>query len=236
MPSQYFRFKQFAIRQERVAMKVGTDGVMLGAWADTSHATSILDVGTGTGLIALMLAQRTDAAVDAVEIDEPSAQQALENVNSSRWKDRIAIHCKSFQQFANETSKRYDLIVSNPPYFIKSLKSEEVARTVARHNDLLPHSELLNGICTLLSPSGRFAGIFPYVEGNVFVALAATFGLYCTKRVSVFGKDKGSIKRLMLEFGREKLPVEEYSISVRASNGEYTPDYIQLTKSFYLAF
>jgi tRNA1Val (adenine37-N6)-methyltransferase len=236
MPNQYFRFKQFAIRQEKSAMKVGTDGVMLGAWATIGNAKTILDVGTGTGLIALMLAQRSSATIDAVEIDNPSAQQAIENVNSSRWQNRVAVHCKPFQQFAKEASLQYDLIVSNPPYFIKSLKSEEAARTVARHNELLPHVELLEGINKLLNKNGRFAGIFPYVEGNVFVALASTYNLFCSKRVSVYGKINGPVKRLMLEFSREKLPLDETSIAVRGVDGEYTPEYVSLTKDFYLAF
>lgn len=217
-------------------MKVGTDGVMLGAWATIGNAKTILDVGTGTGLIALMLAQRSNATIDAVEIDEPSAQQAIVNVNSSRWQNRVAVHCQPFQQFAKEAGIRYDLIVSNPPYFIKSLKSEEAARTVARHNELLPHAELLEGINKLLNENGRFVGIFPYVEGNVFVALASTYSLYCTKRVSVYGKLNGSIKRLMLEFSRKKLPLEESTIAIRGVDGEYTPEYISLTKDFYLAF
>lgn len=236
MPNNYFRFKQFAIRQEKSAMKVGTDGVMLGAWAAIDNAKTILDVGAGTGLIALMLAQRSNASIDAVEIDESSAQQALENVNSSRWQSRVKVHCKPFQQFAIETGIQYDLIVSNPPYFIKSLKPEEAARTVARHNELLPHTELLEGINKLLNENGRFAGIFPYVEGNVFVALASTCNLYCTKRVSIYGKINGPVKRLMLEFSREKLPLEETSITVRGIDGEYTPEYVNLTKDFYLAF
>ncbi len=236
MPNPYFRFKQFTIRQEKSAMKVGTDGVMLGAWANVENAKTILDVGTGTGLIALMLAQRSKAHIDAVEIDEPSARQAQENANGSPWKSRVSVYCQSFQQYTDETSSKYDLIVSNPPYFIKSLKSDEVARTVARHNEFLPHSDLLAGISKLLTENGRFAGIFPYVEGNVFVALASTYGLFCNKRVSVYGKNTGPVKRLLLEFSREKIAVDESTITVRGADGEFTPEYIKLTKDFYLAF
>lgn len=236
MPNQYFRFKQFAIRQENSAMKVGTDGVMLGAWVNIENAKTILDVGTGTGLIALMLAQRSKAQIDAVEVDELSAQQAKENVSNSPWERRVNIYNQSFQQLAGETFTKYDLIVSNPPYFIKSLKSDEVARTIARHNEFLPHSDLLTGVSRLLVNNGRFAGIFPYVEGNVFVALASTYGLYCSKRVSVYGKSAGPIKRLMLEFRRERIPVDESTITVRGIDGEFTAEYIQLTKDYYLAF
>ncbi len=217
-------------------MKVGTDGVLLGAWANVDNTKTILDVGTGTGLIALMLAQRSNATIDAVEIDASSAQQAIENVNHSRWQNRVNIFNQSFQQFANNNERGYDLIVSNPPYFIKSLKSDEVARTVARHNELLPHADLLKGVSSLLNINGKFAGIFPYVEGNVFVALATEYGLYCIKRVSIYGKTNGPVKRLLLEFSREKTALTEDSLTIRNQHGEYTPEYINLTKDFYLAF
>lgn len=236
MPNQYFRFKQFAIRQENSAMKVGTDGVLLGAWANICEAKRILDVGTGTGLIALMMAQRSNAIVDAVEIDEPSANQAKENVKSSRWSDRVTVYQEAFQDFAKKSTQKYDLIVSNPPYFMQSLKSPEVARTVARHTDQLPYSDLLDGISKLLVKGGRFAGIFPYVEGNVFVAEASVYGLYCNKRVSVLGKTQGAIKRIMLEFSQERLPLVQERLAIRDIDSEYTTEYINLTKDFYLAF
>lgn len=221
---------------EKTAMKVGTDGVMLGAWVGIGKANRILDIGTGTGLIALMLAQRCNAAIDAVEIDEASAQQARENVANSKWGDRIHVFSSSFQHFAKGAEGKYDLVVSNPPYFTKSLKSPEIARTVARHNELLPHDELAEWVNAILSEEGRFAGIFPYVEGNVFVAKASRYNLFCTKRVNVLGKAKGPIKRLLLEFGRKPKPLVEETFSIRTDDGEYTAEYIQLTKDFYLAF
>lgn len=236
MPNQYFRFKQFAIRQEKSAMKVGTDGVLLGAWAPIGNAKRILDVGTGTGLIALMLAQRSNAIIDAVEIDQQAAVQATENVNNCRWASRIQVYHSSFQEFANNTEQGYDLIVSNPPYFQKSLKSPEAARTVARHTEQLPYSDLLKGIGNLLTDAGRFAGIFPYVEGNIFVAEASIHGLYCNKRVNVLGRTHGNVKRLLLEFSKIKVPLIEEDLAVRAGETEYTPEYIYLTKDFYLAF
>jgi tRNA1Val (adenine37-N6)-methyltransferase len=236
MPNQFFRFKQFAVRQERSAMKVGTDGVLLGAWANIGNTKRVLDVGTGTGLIALMIAQRSAALIDAVEIDENSALQAIENVKSSRWSERIKVYNKSFQDFTSETINRYDLIVSNPPYFVNSLKSEEVARMVARHNEQLSHSELLYGVSKLLTDHGRFVGIFPYVEGNIFVAEASKYGLFCISRVSIHGKVNGPIKRVMLNFSRHKQPLEESVLSIRGFDSEYTPEYVQLTKDFYLAF
>ncbi len=234
MPNNYFKFKQFTILQEKSAMKVGTDGVLLGAWADIGEAKAILDIGTGTGLIAIMLAQRSGATIDAVEIDSMSALQAKENVSSCSWAGRITVVNKSFQDFYANCSKRYDLIVSNPPYFIKSHKSPSAERSVARHTDELPYDDLLKGVVELLTQQGRFAGIFPYVEGNIFIAKAATHGLYCNKRVNVLGKKNGSIKRLLLEFGRSKQPLTESSLAIRCDKEGYTPEYKELTEEFYL--
>ncbi len=217
-------------------MKVGTDGVLLGAWVNIGNAHRILDVGTGTGLIALMLAQRSSATIDAVEIDESSSQQAQENVNSSPWVNRITLFNQSFQSFALRETKKYDLIVSNPPYFIKSLKSPEKLRTVARHNELLSQDDLLAGIEKLISKDGRFAGIFPYLEGNIFTAKAANYNLYCIKRVTILGKEKQPPKRLLLEFCQEKKGLEESELTIRNSDDTFTEEYRQLTKDFYLAF
>jgi tRNA1Val (adenine37-N6)-methyltransferase len=236
MPNNHFRFKQFVVHQEKSAMKVGTDGVLLGAWTSIGSAKRILDIGTGTGLIALMLAQRSNVPIDAVEIDEPACEQAKENVQRSRWASKISVYCKAFQAFEQETNLRYDLIVSNPPYFVESLKSPEIARTIARHTALLPHSDLLKGISNLLDENGRFAGIFPYVEGNVFIAKAVDYSLYCSRRTEVKGKTNGKPIRVLLEFSRERQPMIESSISIREVDGSYTPDYITLTKDFYLAF
>jgi tRNA1Val (adenine37-N6)-methyltransferase len=236
MPNQQFRFKQFTIAQDNTAMKVGTDGVVLGAWANIKDAERILDVGTGTGLIAIMLAQRSNALVDAVEIDSASAKQAKENVKISPWGERVFIHEESFQDFSAKTKNRYDLIVSNPPYFVNSYKSDTMARTIARHNDLLPHVALLEGISKILTKTGRFAGIFPYVEGNIFVAMAANYGLFCNKRVNVLGKKGGSVKRLLLEFSHIKEKLTEETLAIRCNDKGFSPEYIDLTKDFYLAF
>lgn len=236
MSNSYFRFKQFTVHQEHSAMKVGTDGVLLGAWAHVGNAQSVLDIGTGTGIIALMLAQRSNAQIHAVEIDEGAARQAQENIDKSPWPQRISVSHTSFQDFAQRANTTYDLIVSNPPYFIKSLPSPQLERTVARHNELLPHNELLEGINMLLSPNGRFAGIFPYVEGNVFVAKAAKYNLFCSKRLNVMGKEGGPIKRLLLEFTRSAGVVEEATLAIRNSQREFTDHYMELTKEFYLAF
>lgn len=237
MPNTYFKFKQFTISQTHAAMKVGTDGVLLGAWANVADASRILDIGTGTGVIALMLAQRSSTAIiDAVEIDTPSAKQAEMNAVKSPWGNRITIANKSFQDFVSETDNRYDLIVSNPPYFEQSLKSPFEHKNLARHNDTLPYNELLGGISKLLTEKGKFCGVFPYTEGNVFIAKASGYGLYCTKRLNIQSKPNRNTLRMLIQLEFEKKPLEESILCTRDSEGNYTDEYKQLTADFYLAF
>ncbi|HOP04611.1 MAG TPA: methyltransferase [Tenuifilaceae bacterium] len=236
MANNFFRFKQFTVRQENAAMKVGTDGVLLGAWADTTDANTILDIGTGTGLIAIMLAQRSQAKIDAVEIDTPSFYQAKDNIAKCPWSNRISLFNISFQDFSKQHRGTYDLIVSNPPYFIKSLKSTETSRNSARHNEELPQDDLVEGVNQLLTNEGTFSAIFPYIEGNIFVAKAAAKGLFCSKRVNVTGKQGTGVKRLLLEFSKRKFPYEESELTIRNVDDGFTPEYKLLTKDFYLAF
>lgn len=237
MPSSYFKFKQFTIHQDKTAMRVGTDGVMLGAWADVSNAKTVLDIGTGTGVIALMIAQRSDALVDAVEIDELSALQAAANAQQSPWPERVTVVNTSFQAFARGCTNRYDVIVSNPPYFLQSLKSPDAAKNLTRHTDWLPYNELLHGVSRILSPKGRFCGVFPYTEGNIFIAQAAGFGLYCNKKLNVQPKPDRSTLRILVELSPQRQkPIVETTLSIHNSSGDFSPEYKALTRDFYLAF
>jgi len=236
MGNSFFRFKQFTIRQEGASMKVGTDGVLLGAWVDLTQANSILDVGSGTGLISIMLAQRCSGSIDAIEIDTESHLQAMENLKRCPWSNRIALHNISFQEFSRETPSRFDLIVSNPPYFVNSLKPNAERRANARHAESLTHSELLQGVAALLTSTGRFCGIFPYIEGNVFVAKAANSGLYCRKKLNISSRPGGQVKRIIVEFSQEKGIVDEQWLAIYNHSGEHTQEYRALTKEFYLAF
>ncbi|MDR2291897.1 MAG: methyltransferase [Prevotellaceae bacterium] len=238
MSNTNFSFKQFVIYQEKSAMKVGVDGVMLGAWTDVAKAVNILDIGTGTGLIAIMMAQRNSIAnIDAVEIEQQSYEQAVENVNRCIWKNRINVIHEKFQTFAEITQKRYDLIVSNPPYFIASLQSPEMQRTVARHSLLLTQDDLINGVDKILCDTGKFAAIFPYIEANIFIAKAAVQNIFCNKKTNIKPSPEKPVKRIMLEFSRIKQNLMENTICIETGKRhDYTAEYKMLTKDFYIKF
>lgn len=237
MGNSYFRFKQFTVHQSNAAMRVNTDGVLLGAWANVSGANRILDIGTGTGIIGLMLAQRSSSAhIDAIEIDALSASDARNNVTLSPWAKRIDVINCSFQSFAQSVNHSYDLIVSNPPYFNQSLKSPHVGRNISRHSESLPYSDLIESVKRLLAPGGRFCGVFPYSEGNVFIAMAGAHGLYCTQKVNVQSRPGRKVLRVLLQLEATKKPVTESTLTIHNPDGSYSDEYKQLTGDFYLGF
>jgi tRNA1Val (adenine37-N6)-methyltransferase len=217
-------------------MKVGTDGVLLGAWADVAEAKKILDIGTGSGLIAIMLAQRNDEAqIHGVEIDEPSFVQASQNMAQSPWSDRLQAIPTSIQDFTATTSNRYDLIVSNPPFFTGGNLSYSQDRNSVRHTIKLPHQDLLSAVRKLLSDQGRFALILPYLEGLRFCELAATYQLYCSAMIEVLPKASRPVERLLLEFSRTKKdPLVEQLVLQEEENQDRPAAYQALTKAFYL--
>jgi tRNA1Val (adenine37-N6)-methyltransferase len=236
--NSYFKFKQFIILQDRCAMKVGTDGVLLGAWC-SANGTNALDIGTGTGVVAIMLAQRNSRLnVVGIEIDEDAAMQASKNMKHSPWDKRLSCLHSDFRTFSNNTSQKFDLIVSNPPYFIDSLKGPIDTRNVARHADELPYLDLMRGVDQILNTNGIFSLVMPYVEGNLFIATASEYGLHCTRKTNVYSKKGKNIKRLLLEFKRT--PADTLRESQLYIEGEelnsFTPEYQALTKDFYLKF
>ncbi len=233
MSNNYFQFKHFVINQENCAMKVSTDGVLLGSWANVEDVTSILDIGTGTGLLALMMAQRTLARIDAIEIEPSAFRQAYENSKNSKWSDRIRIINASLQEYV-KCGKKYDLIVCNPPYFSNSLKSGNVKRNLARHNDYLSQTELLAGVNKLLSANGRFALILPYNEGKAFILESVTYGLYCSAILNIKPGPEREINRLVIELSRLSQQMEENVVIIRQEDGTYTEDYKRLTSEYYL--
>ena len=215
-------------------MKVGVDGVTLGAWSDVANTESILDVGTGSGLIALMLAQRSDAKITAIDIDIECINQAKENVERSNWRSKISVFYSSFQDFAEKTQEKFDLIVCNPPFFINSLKSPSKNRTQARHNNMLSHPDLIENSKKLLSEKGKLCVILPVVEGNQFIELSEKNNLFCSKKVTVFPNYEKPAKRFLLEFRKEKRECEESKLIIEKERNVYTPEYAEFVKDFYL--
>jgi tRNA1Val (adenine37-N6)-methyltransferase len=228
-----FYFKQFNIEDNRCAMKVGTDGVLLGAWVDVAKVNTVLDVGTGSGVIALMLAQRTptETQIDAIEIDKACAEQAQENVQQSPWAKKIIVHHSLLQEF--HSSKKYDLIVSNPPYFNNSLPPPERARADARHTDMLPHHELLAHTKQLIAPAGRLAVILPFAEGKAFISMASITGLFCVRQCSFYSRQGKPQERWLLEFALEPRTFKIEKLLLFADDNNWSEDYKDLTRDFY---
>lgn len=219
-------------------MKVGTDGVLLGAWTPIDHLPfSILDIGTGTGLIALMLAQRTNAEeIEAIEIDADAHEQATENFESSPWNDRLFCFHASLDAFMEELQdEEYDLIVSNPPFYSENVSSGSQARDNARQNQSLPFEDLCEAASVLLSDEGIFAIIVPFKEEQRFIGLAMENDLHPMKITRVKGTPDSETKRSLLAFSRnntEDFPVDE--LVIETARHHYTPEYVALTKDFYL--
>lgn len=232
-----FSFKQFSIEQDRCAMKIGTDGVLLGAWTPIENNTySILDIGTGTGVIALMLAQRSTAEqIDALEIDEEAYEQSVDNFENSPWSDRLFCFHAALDEFVEDPEDEYDLIVSNPPFYTEDYYSKNEQRDLARFADAMPFEDLIEAADLLLSENGIFSVIIPFKEEEHFLALAKEYELYPLKITRVKGTPTTEIKRSLLALSRNKKPVVPVDeLIIETSRHQYTPEYIELTKHFYL--
>ena len=231
-----FKFKNFTIEQDQCAMKVGTDGVLLGAWATLQHdPNSILDIGTGTGLIALQLAQRSSATlIDALEIDDSAYEQATSNFENSPWADRLFCYHASFLEFVEEMDDKYDLLVSNPPFYTEHYKTDDTQRNLARFNDSLPFEHLLFGTAQLLSENGKACFIIPFSIEQFFLEIANKYGLYINRVTRVKGTPKTEYKRSLLELSFTKCKIVANDLIIETERHKYTDAYIALTKPFYL--
>ena len=236
MAAKPFHFKEFSILQDQCAMKVGTDGVLLGAWAQIPEDTeSILDIGTGTGLIALQMAQRSEAeTIDALEIESNAFEQAVENFENSSWSDRLFCYHASLQEFEDEIEEQYDLIISNPPYFNDTFKDLNQERALARHTHELSFKELLSAIAKLLSTQGSCAFIIPFKEESRFIEQASKEKLYPIRISRVRGNEKSELKRTLLQFSRHPNKVFPKELIIEKNRHVYTAEYIELVKAFYL--
>lgn len=235
MANSFFQFKQFTIKQELCAMKVGTDGVLLGAWSSLNNAQKILDIGTGTGLIALMLSQRSDAITDAIDIDLDAYKQATENINNSLFKNRIKVFHTPLSTFANSTTNRYELIVSNPPYFNESLKGPDEKRNKARHTDSLQLEELIRESKRLLAPNGQISIILPFDQQEQLASVISDNSLYIQRQAIVYPKHDLPPRRILTEISTTRsnsVPTER--LVIEKERHVYTSEYIALTQAFYL--
>jgi tRNA1Val (adenine37-N6)-methyltransferase len=232
-----FNFKQFSINQDKTAMKIGTDGVLLGAWCPIdNNPFSVLDIGAGTGILSLMLAQRSQAPqIDGVEIDEDAYEQCVSNFENSLWSDRLFCFHAGLDEFVDEPEDEYDLIISNPPFYSENFKTNDSQRDLARFQEAMPFEDLVEAADLLLSENGIFAVIIPFTEEERFIDLCAAVELFPVKVTRVKGSYTTPIIRSLLAFKRFELPVliaDELVIEI--NRHEYTDEYINLTKDFYL--
>tara|TARA_B110000211_G_scaffold12905_1_gene13513 strand:+ start:473 stop:1141 length:669 start_codon:yes stop_codon:yes gene_type:complete len=220
-------------------MKIGTDGVLLGAWCSLKESTKkILDVGSGTGVISLMLAQRfNNATIDSVELENNAHKQSVENFERSVWADRLFCFHSTFQDFANELKEdgeTYDLIISNPPFYTENVKNNNRARNKARSTSFLSFVELISGVSKILSNQGEFTTIIPFKEEAKFIEISKQNNLFLNKICRVKGNNNSDIKRSLLTFSFYKKQLDENNLIIETSRHLYTDEYINLTKNFYI--
>ena len=227
-----FTFKQFEVRQEHCAMKVGTDGVLLGAWAHVEHCRRVLDMGTGTGLVALMTAQRSQAHIVAIDLDADAVAQATENASSSPWSGRIQVVEADAREIAD--SQPFDAILCNPPFFENSLKCPDSARTMARHTDTLTFDELARSASRLLSPEGELSVVIPYDRAHDMTVSCACHGLFATRQTIVVPVEGGKPKRILMAFTHQGAPHSIETLCIQNAERQYTPEYVSLVEDFYL--
>ena len=234
--SKPFRFKQFSVAQDQCAMKIGTDAVLLGAWAGLdSQPNSILDIGAGTGILALMMAQRsTSELIDALEIDPAAYEQCVTNFEASDWSDRLFCYHAALNEFTEEIEEQYDLIISNPPFYTTPFKTENEVRNKARFEDAMPFNKLLKSVAKLLSPNGNFNVIIPFSEELSFIEMAAKQALYPSKILHIRGQKSSPLKRSLMCFTFKKQIVEKEELTIEIARHQYTKEYMTLTKDFYL--
>lgn len=236
MSNSYFQFKQFTVFHDKCAMKVGTDGVLLGAWTNVENVTEVLDVGTGTGLIALMVAQRNpQARVIAIDVDEQAVGQAKENIENSPFSDRIAVEFLAFRQFVQNSSKRFDLIVSNPPYFSGSLLPPDKERARARHSVSLTLDDLLFSARGCLQDHGTLSLILPYDKSDELNYLCEKHLFYMKRKTIVHPLPATEPKRLLIELTMQQTDhTETSSLVIENSRHQYAKDFSDLVRAFYI--
>lgn len=238
MSNSFFKFKEFTVYQDKTAMKVCTDACLFGAWVadnlEKSRLKNILDIGTGTGLLSLMLAQFSQAHIDAVEIEPMAVEQARENFQASKWTNQLDIHPTSILEFAKKTAKTFDLIISNPPFFEQQLKSNNSQRNIAMHSNNLTLTELAYCINELLTDSGKAAILLPWNRTEEWKAITENLGLFCIKETAVKQTTTHTYFRTMLLMQKKASMVNFSSITIKDGT-EYSKEFIKLLIPYYLA-
>ncbi|WP_412559803.1 tRNA1(Val) (adenine(37)-N6)-methyltransferase [Winogradskyella sp. MIT101101] len=231
-----FQFKQFTVNQDRCAMKIGTDGVLLGAWTSVDHNPfNVLDIGAGTGILSLMIAQRSHAEqIEAIEIDDDAFEQCAENFENSPWNDRLFCFHASLLEYIEAVDEKFDLIICNPPFYSEDYKTEDKARNLARFSDAMPMEHIIFAVINFLSENGIFSIVIPHKMENTFIEEASLIGLSPNRILRVKGNPNSEIKRSLIEFSYTETETHTSELIIETSRHQYTDDYINLTKDFYL--
>ena len=236
MQNNYFQFKQFKVYHHKSSMKVGTDAVLLACLCPSENINTILDIGCGSGIIPLIMAQKSPAQITGIDIDNSSIEQSKENFNLSQWSHRLSAKHISIQEYAQETPNSFDLIISNPPFFIKSTKSPTASRNLARHNDTLSFLDLILSAKNLLKPEGTFSLVLPRTEGEDFIDLAVQNGFFLKKKNLIFPKASKAYNRMIFDLCLYPTHTLCRKLTIREENNDYTQAYKELTRDLYLAF
>jgi tRNA1Val (adenine37-N6)-methyltransferase len=235
MPNSYFQFKQFRIEQGQTAMKVTTEACLMGAWVASLdlQPARILDIGTGTGLLALMLAQRYDAAIDAIELDVQAAEQARANFQGSPWADRLHMIQGDVRTFAAQTTESYDLIISNPPFFARHQLSGK-AKDQALHQESLSQQELLDAASKLLTREGSLAVLYPVYESGQLAELTQPMGFYRHHRMAFRDAPDRPLMREITVYSRQSSVSDHKVLTIKSSSGGYSKAFEELLRAYYL--
>lgn len=234
MDTRPFFFKQFHLHHHRSTMKIGTDSIMLARWTEVSVDDEVLDVGTGCGLIPMMLAQKGIAHCDAVEIDHDSCEEAAENFIGTPWADKLAVIEDDVRHFAKTTNKKYDLVISNPPYFADFTKPDDARKGIARHTDNLSYSDLIDVATTLMKDDGRFVLVLPALEAKSFREKASEKGLFLRNELRIIPVEGRDFNRVNMRFTKNEGEIDTKYFTIRRADHSFTKEYYDFLDDYYL--
>lgn len=231
-----FHLKAFSLYHHRSTMKVGTDATILGIWTDVNGTNHILDVGCGSGILSLLLASRSDASIDAVELETDSAVEAALNFSQSPFHHRLKLIESDFNILSAEITHQYDLIISNPPFFINDSRSQSVKTSNARHGDTLSYSQLINGVTCLLKQEGKFSVVLPYKESQHFIKIAQASGLFLHRQLHIYPFRGHQPNRINMQFGFSKMAGSlAEKLVIREENRKFTDEYKKLVTDYLIS-